>query len=193
MWFDRRETNGLYRAAKQGINVRTPRIILAVVAMTFAASRMPAPDFAILLSGGGDEGSASKTHDKWIPIQSVSWAGGKARKDATGNLVAPALKQPSGNEKTVARRVHEPVVLTIPAEDGSAELRKALKKDRKLGTIRLRDGDRELILHGAFVASVVRKGATETISLNYEKIENARMPERARARIKATESARAPD
>lgn len=163
--------------------MKTTRSILSLAALTFVAATSYAPDFAVLLGGGsGDAQAADKDHKNWIDVQSVAWTAGAAKDGAAGTVAAPSS---ADKAKSVARREFAPVVITIPAGGKNPALKKAFTKGRKLGTIRLRDGARVLVLHGVTVASVTRTGDTEAVSLNYTKIENANVPERAKAKIKA--------
>jgi len=170
--------------------MKTTRSILSIAALTFIAATSYAPDFALLLGGGsGDTEAKDGDHKNWINVQSVAWTAGAAKDGAVGSVAAPA---PADKAKSVARREFAPVVITIPAEGKNPALKKAFKKGKGLGTIRLRDGNRVLVLHGVTVGSVTRTGDTESVSLNYTKIENASVPERAKAKIKAGEAGAAP-
>jgi len=164
--------------------------MLSVAALTILAATSYAPDFAVLLGGGtGDTEAADKDHKNWIDVQSIAWTAGAAKDGAGGTVAAPAS---ADKAKTGASREFAPVVLTVPAEGKNPALKKAFTKGSKLGTIRLRDGGRVLVLHGVTVASVTRTGDSESVSLNYTKIENASVPERAKAKIKAGETSAAP-
>jgi type VI protein secretion system component Hcp len=171
--------------------MKSARSIVTLLVLSLFASTTYAPDFGVLLGGSGEtEASAADSKD-WIEIESIAWTPGTAKVGAASSVAAPA---PAGDGKGVTRRTYDPVVLTIPSEGKSAaKLKKAFSKGRKLGTIRLRDGERILVLHEVVVADVQRTGASETISLNYTKIENAKVPERAKAKIKAEQAGRAPD
>ena len=172
--------------------MKTVRLILSFAVLVSLVASVYAPTFSVLLGSGDTEADAAD-HKDWIEIQSIAWTPGAAKDGAAGTVAAPAgSTAASDQEKGVARREFEPVVLTVAAEGRNAKLKKAFTKGRKLGTIRLRDGERILVLHGVVVADVTRTGPSESISLNYTKIENARVPERAKARIKAEESDRAP-
>jgi type VI protein secretion system component Hcp len=173
--------------------MKTTRLILSLAAFTFIAATSYAPDFAVLLGSGTDDSeSPGANHKDWIPVQTISWELSTSTQGGTGEI--SAKEAPAAEEtKGVARRGFAPVVLKVPVEGRSSVAKKAFTKGRKLGTIRLRDGDRILVLHGVVVADVTRSGATESISLSYTKIENATVPERAKERIQAGERGRAPD
>jgi type VI protein secretion system component Hcp len=167
------------------------RLMLPLVLLSLFAPTTYAPDFGVLLGGSGDTEADAVDSKDWIEIEGIAWTPGTAKVGAATSVAAPA---PAGDVKGVTRRTYDPVVLTVPAEGKTAaKLKKAFSKGRKLGTIRLRDGERVLVLHEVVVADVKRTGASETISLNYTKIENAKVPERAKAKIKAEQSGRAPD
>ncbi|HUG09386.1 MAG TPA: hypothetical protein VMM36_00135 [Opitutaceae bacterium] len=174
--------------------MKTVRFTLSLVALSLLAGTAYAPDLAVLLGGSGDSGANAAESKDWIEIESIAWTPGTTKVGAAPSVAAPATAPaPSGDAKGIARRTYDPVVLTIPAEGkNAAKLKKAFSKGSKLGTIRLRDGERVLVLHEVVVADVKRSGASETISLNYTKIENANVPDRAKARIKAGETSRAP-
>jgi type VI protein secretion system component Hcp len=171
--------------------MKTARLILSFAASVAFAVTSYAPDFGILLGGGSDDQeSQAADHKDWIEIQSIAWTAGAAKDGAAGTVATPSSPE---RAKTVARRQFEPVVLTVPAGAENPTLKKAFTKGRALGTIRLRDGARILVLHGVTVGSVTRTGDTETVSLNYTKIENANAPERAKARIKVGKTGAAPN
>lgn len=169
--------------------MKTVRPILSIAALVAFAVTSYAPDFGVLLGGSDDSEAPAADHKDWIQVESVSWTAGSAKDGIAARVDAPSS---SGREKTVVRRQFEPVVITVPVEDRSAKAKRAFKKGNKLGTIRLRDGDRVLVLHGVTVASVARTGDTESVSLNYTKIENAVVPERAKAKVKAGETGKVP-
>lgn len=173
--------------------MKNTRLIFALTAMCALVPSMFAPSFAVLLGGSSDTKSADADHKDWIEIQSIAWTPAAAKDGAAGKIEAPAGSvAASENAKGVARREYEPVILTVRAEGKNPALKKAFTKGRKLGTIRLRDGERVLVLHDVIVADVKIAGPSETVSLNYTKIENAQVPERAKAKIRAAESGRAP-
>lgn len=162
--------------------MKTAHLLILAVALTALSGSAFATSFAVLLGGAGDDKKTKAgEREDWIEINSITWASGAARKAAAGEVAAPAPgSKPAG---AVARRAYEPVILTVPADNQVAALGKAFKKGRKLGTIRLRDGKRVLVLHDVVVIDVKREGAMESVSLTYTKIENANVPERARARM----------